>query len=65
MSACNVTKNAFGRWILTDPQTPTLAWSGSRWVETDRRGFGIEGQVSNFATREAAEDYAWQVGFSD
>jgi len=65
MARCDVERNLFGRWILTNPYEPAMAWTGNRWVKIDQYGFGIDVQVSNFATREEAEAYAWEIGFSD
>lgn len=64
MAVCDVEQNVLGRWILTNPYEPALAWTGTRWTRIDPRGFGIDVQVSNFATREEAEAYAWNAGFS-
>jgi hypothetical protein len=65
LSVCSVKKNAFGRWILTNPCEPSVAWTGTRWAEINADGIGIKFQVSNFVTREEAESYAWDVGFSE
>lgn len=49
----------FGRWIIVHPEHDHLAWSGSRWMPHDR-GVGTIAQISNFATRQAAEATARQ-----
>jgi hypothetical protein len=55
-----IEKSFFGRWIIVSAARPDLAWSGSQWVP-HRHGIPTGGaQVSNFASREEAEDYTDQ-----
>ena len=49
-------RNGFDRVIILHPYGSDLAWSGSRWVAVDRYGFGIDTQVSNFATENEAHE---------
>lgn len=57
-------QNGFGGWILIPPDAEYLAWSGSRWVPIDERGFPAgDTQVSNLNSRVAAVEYARQFGF--
>lgn len=51
-----------GRWIIVHPVDDHLAWSGSRWMP-HCGGVGTVAQISNFATRKAADEAAReQVG---
>ena len=46
-----------GRWVIVHEQFPGLAWSGSQWVP-HHQGFPTgDTQVSNFTTREEAQEY--------
>jgi len=52
-----IKKTAFGRWIIISLISPNLAWSGSRW-EPHKEGIPTgKVQISNFGTREEAEEY--------
>lgn len=51
-------ENVLGRWIIVNGASDSLAWSGSRWVP-HRLGVASGGiQISNFATRDEAHEYA-------
>ena len=57
-------QTAFGRWIVANALHPVLAWSGARWVTITPDGLPAGPiQVSNFASREDAEQYAVRFGF--
>ena len=57
MSNYRIEQSKLGRWIIVQAQLPRRAWSGARWVE-HVGGIGVTVQVSNFETKEAAEQYA-------
>lgn len=61
---CRLQQNAIGRWILAHSDLDDAAWSGSQWVEIDRRGFGRAVQVCNFETEDDAYNYALTHGFT-
>jgi hypothetical protein len=51
---CTIETNVLGRWIITDYDEPSLAWSGSRWVPHDK-GIPIgDIQVCNYESKEEA-----------
>ena len=50
-------QDVFGRWIIVHPEHTNLAWSGSRWMP-HYRGIGSAAQISNFTSREAADEIA-------
>ena len=55
-------RNVWNRWIIVHPEHRHLAWSGSQWVP-HVRGVGTIAQISNFDTRDEADDAARrQVG---
>jgi hypothetical protein len=61
---CRIVETTFGRWILIHWRSTYQAWSGQRWVQIDRRGFGVTVQVSNFSTQAEAAAYAREEGFT-
>ena len=50
-------QDVFGRWIIVHPEHANLAWSGSRWMP-HYRGIGSAARISNFTSREAADEIA-------
>ena len=59
MTTYRLQQGLFGRWIIVHPEHDHLAWSGSMWVP-HRGGVGTVAQISNFATRQSADDTARQ-----
>jgi hypothetical protein len=58
MTVYHIIKNTCGRWIIVNGRDCDLAWSGSCWVEHSD-GFGIgRAQISNFSTKQDAEEAA-------
>jgi hypothetical protein len=57
-------QDRFERWILVHPRNQRLAWSGSRWVPIDEKGFPLVVQVCNFRNEQEAVEYVakYQVG---
>lgn len=54
-----VERNAFGRWIITNPKGE--AWSGSRWVPHTNGIPAGEAQVANFGSAGEALEYAKKI----
>jgi hypothetical protein len=56
--AYSVQLGTIGRYIITHPKHPGLAWSGSGWVQHSG-GLPAAGiKVCNFETEDEADEYA-------
>jgi hypothetical protein len=58
-------KNVFDRWIIVNEEHRDRGWSGARWIAIDAWGLPMGlAQVSNQRTREDAQAYAVEAGFT-
>lgn len=56
----------FDRWIIQHPEQDRLGYTGLAWSEIDDAGIAVgRHQVSNFATKEEAVQYAKRHGFEE
>jgi hypothetical protein len=57
-----IATDLFNRYFIVCAEDTNMAWTGSAWIE-HVNGVGLMVQVSNFATLDAAVEYAIMNGF--